>query len=66
MNYLNSEIYNSDERIEKFEASISNYLLSLLQNSESIDIDPEALALLLGSVEKVGVEPHPKRVGPAS
>lgn len=30
-----------------FEASISNYLISLLQNSESIDIDPEALALLL-------------------
>ena len=47
LNYLNSEIYNSGERIEKFEASISNYLLSLLQNSESIDIDPEALALLL-------------------
>lgn len=47
LNYLNSEVYNSGGRIEKFEASISNYLLSLLQNSESIDIDPEALALLL-------------------
>ena len=47
LNFLNSDIYNSGERIEEFEASISNFLLSLLQNSESIDIDSEALALLL-------------------
>ena len=34
----------------------------------SIDELPEASSLLdgHGSVEKVGVEPHPKRVGPAS
>lgn len=47
LNYLNSDIYKSGGHIVNFEASISNYLISLLQNSESIDIDPEALALLL-------------------
>lgn len=47
LNYLNSDIYKSGERIVNFEISVSNYLVSLFQNSGSIDIDPEAVALLL-------------------
>lgn len=47
LNYLKSDIYKRGDCAVNFENSVSKYLLSLLQNSDSIDIDFEALTLLL-------------------